>query len=95
MNGISNWDDDFNGHPDDKYGIDTYSNDSDPMGTDSHGTHCAGLIGAVGNNSKGISGVVWSGIQIMALKIFGPNGESPASISDVTECYNYAVAILS
>ena len=92
INGLPNVDDDLNGYRDDKFGIDTYSNDSDPMGTDSHGTHCAGLIGAVGDNSKGISGVAWNGVQIMALKFFGPNGESPASISDVAECYDYAVA---
>ena len=24
-----------------------------------HGTHCAGLIGAVGNNSIGIAGISW------------------------------------
>ena len=72
INGLPNVDDDLNGYRDDKFGIDTYSNDSDPMGTDSHVTHCAGLIGAVGNNSKGISGVAWNGVQIMALKFFNP-----------------------
>ncbi|NDD13817.1 MAG: hypothetical protein EB072_14500 [Betaproteobacteria bacterium] len=92
LNGSANFDDDGNGYKDDIYGIDTYSNDSDPMGTYFHGTHCAGLIGAVGNNGVGVTGVAWRGVQIMALKFFGPNGESPASITDITECIDYAIA---
>ena len=27
--------------------------------TDGHGSHCAGLVGAVGNNSLGVTGVSW------------------------------------
>ncbi|NDC80981.1 MAG: hypothetical protein EB090_06935, partial [Verrucomicrobia bacterium] len=83
-------DDDGNNYIDDVHGIDTYDNDSDPMPGAAHGTHCAGLIAAVGNNGKGITGVAWSGVQIMALKMFGPNGESPTAISDITACVNYA-----
>ena len=48
-NGI---DDDLNGYIDDVYGINaiTGSGDSgDPMDDNSHGTHCAGTIGAVAN----------------------------------------------
>lgn len=33
-----------------------------------HGTRLAGIIGAVGNNGKGIAGVAWN-IRIMALKV--------------------------
>ena len=32
-----------------------------------HGTHCSGIIGAVANNDKGISGVCWN-IKIMPIK---------------------------
>jgi subtilisin family serine protease len=59
-NGI---DDDGDGYVDDVYGIDTVDHDSDPMDLgytllgnpepNYHGTHCAGIIGAVGNNGKG------------------------------------------
>ena len=41
-----------------------WDSDSDPMpattNDDGHGTHCAGLIGAVGDNGKGVVGVAWS-----------------------------------
>ncbi len=39
-----------------------------PTGLDYHGTHTAGIIGAVGNNDKGISGVCWN-VKIMPIKI--------------------------
>lgn len=42
-------------------GWDTYNNDSTTMDdTDSHGTHVAGTIGAVGNNNEGVVGVNWN-----------------------------------
>jgi len=46
-NGI---DDDGNGFVDDVYGYDFYNNDEDPKDDHFHGTHCAGTIGAAGNN---------------------------------------------
>lgn len=80
-------DNDGNGLIDDIYGADYVNNDGDPMTSDSHGTHCAGLIAAVGNNGLGITGVAWSGAQIMALRfIEGGTG----SLSDSIKCINYA-----
>ncbi len=38
-----------------------------------HGTHVAGIIGAVGDNHLGIAGVSWS-VSLMALRAFGPEG---------------------
>lgn len=38
-----------------------------------HGTHLAGIIGAVGNNGKGIAGVTWR-VQIMACKFLDNDG---------------------
>lgn len=35
-----------------------------------HGTHIAGIVGAVGNNNLGITGVNWQA-QIVALRIGG------------------------
>ena len=46
----------------------------DPMDTLGHGTAMAGVIGAVGNNAKGIVGVNWQ-TRIMALK-FANSGTS-------------------
>lgn len=85
-NGI---DDDRNGYIDDIYGIDTANGDSNPMDDDGHGTHVAGIIGAVGNNSRGICGINWN-VKIMALKFMGSNGYG--SVSGAIECLEYASA---
>jgi subtilisin family serine protease len=61
-------DNDRNGYVDDIHGINADSGSSDPMDQFGHGTFCAGLIGAVGNESYGMAGVNWS-VQIMAVSI--------------------------
>lgn len=63
-NGI---DDDSNGFVDDVRGWDFQRQDNDPMDEYGHGTFCAGIISAVGNNGKGISGVCWN-CKIMPIK---------------------------
>jgi len=50
-------DDDGNGLVDDVYGADFCNSDGDPMDDNGHGTHCAGIITAQGDNGKGISGI--------------------------------------
>jgi subtilisin family serine protease len=66
-------DNDGNGYVDDLYGIDTYAHDSDPWDEHGHGTHVAGTIAAVGDNARGVTGVVWRA-KIMALRFLGPDG---------------------
>lgn len=66
-------DDDHDGYIDDVYGYDFANNRGDPIDTDSHGTHIAGIIGAVGNNGIGISGVN-PNTRIMPLKFIGDDG---------------------
>ena len=47
------------------------SDDKDPFPSGSnHGTHLAGIIGAVGNNGIGVAGVNWD-VQIMAVRSSG------------------------
>jgi subtilisin family serine protease len=60
-------DDDANGFIDDTYGWDFLNGDNDPVDGHSHGTHCSGTIGGVGNNGIGVAGVNWN-VQVMALK---------------------------
>lgn len=69
-NGI---DDDTNGYIDDIYGYDFVNDDADPIDDHDHGTHCAGILGAVGNNGVGVAGVCWD-MQIIALKFLNPYG---------------------
>ena len=82
-NGI---DDDGNGFVDDCFGIDTVNNDSDPMDDNNHGTHVAGIIGAVGNNSAGVVGINWN-IKIMACKFVNASGSG--TTADAIECLDY------
>ncbi|MBK9293704.1 MAG: S8 family serine peptidase [Oligoflexia bacterium] len=78
----NNIDDDNNGCVDDIYGCDFADLDGDPTpGSNSnltHGTHVAGTVAAVGDNSKGITGVVQQA-KIMALKGFNSFGQGDGS----------------
>ena len=67
-NGI---DDDGNGYVDDVHGYDVADDDADVRGNyyEDHGTSCAGIIGAVGNNGLGGTGVCWS-VTLMPVKVF-------------------------
>ena len=69
-NGI---DDDENGYVDDVYGYDFFNYDGDPLDDHSHGTHCSGTIGGVGDNGIGVAGVAWD-VRIMALKFLSADG---------------------
>ncbi len=54
----------------------TSSKTSDYGDTNGHGTHVAGTIGAVGNNSKGVVGVNWK-TKIISVRVF--EGKSTTS----------------
>ncbi|MEM1223159.1 MAG: S8 family serine peptidase [Verrucomicrobiota bacterium] len=86
-NGI---DDDGNGFVDDIYGWDFNNDDSDPFDDSEvgHGTHCAGTIGAIGNNAEGVSGVSWD-VSLMALKLF--DAEGFGSLSIAADCIDYSI----
>jgi subtilisin family serine protease len=80
--------DDELGTFDDLHGFDVDANASDPMDDNGHGTHCAGIIGAEGNNGEGIAGVNWH-VQIMPLKFMGRGGFG--TTKDAIEAINYAI----
>lgn len=73
-------DDDGNGYVDDVYGWDFAGNNNtvfDGVGDD-HGTHCAGTIGGVGGNGKGVAGVVWN-VKLLNAKFLGASGGTTAN----------------
>jgi subtilisin family serine protease len=97
LDGIDN---DGNGFADDSNGWDFHNNNrtvydgtpDDPTTPnineseiDSHGTHVAGIIGARGNNGRGVVGVNWQ-VSIMSLKAIGPDG---GLTSNFIKAYNY------
>jgi subtilisin family serine protease len=81
-------DDDNNGYIDDVYGLNGIDPSTPPQDEDGHGTHCAGLIGAIGSNSRDVTGVCWK-VKILPLKFMGSSGEG--FDSDAIECIEYAV----
>lgn len=85
-------DNDSNGHVDDVHGWDFTTNDNDPSDqmSISHGTHVAGIIGAEGNNAKGIAGVDHD-VSILPLRVLNANGV--AVISNVVLAIQYADSV--
>jgi serine protease len=81
-------DDDGNGYIDDRRGANTVKLDGDIEDSIGHGTHVAGIIGAVGNNKKGIAGVNWK-VTILPIKVVDSNGA--IKLSSVIRAYNYAL----
>lgn len=79
-NGI---DDDGNGYIDDYHGWNAY-NHNGYVSSSNHGTHVSGIIGAVGDNGKGVCGVNWN---VKVLPICGSSGNE----SIVVEAYSYAL----
>jgi subtilisin family serine protease len=83
-------DDDGNGYIDDIHGWNAVANNGDPMDDNGHGTHCAGTIGAVGNNARGVAGVNWN-VKIMPLKFLSATGSG--SLSGAVAAINYMVTM--
>jgi subtilisin family serine protease len=84
-------DDDSNGYVDDVRGWDFANHDNNPFDDHGHGTAVTGTAAAVGNNGKGIVGVVWQA-KIMALKFMVPtsDGGAEGSSSDAASAIIYA-----
>lgn len=80
-------DNDGNGKIDDCRGWNFYDGNNNTDDDDGHGTHVAGIIGAVGNNSIGVSGVAWN-VKIMPVRFIGATG---GGISDEIAAIEYAV----
>ncbi len=73
----------------DVVGWDFVHNDNLPFDDNQHGTHCAGVIGAVGNNGTGISGVNQR-VSVMAVKFL--SGEGSGDTASAVKAIDYAVS---
>ena len=90
-NGI---DDDGNGFIDDHYGWNFMSRNSDISDSlyynAGHGTPVSGIIGARGNNSVGIAGIMWH-VKLMIIDVTDSSLNPTIFQSDVLKAYNYAL----
>ncbi len=73
LNGLAGFDDDGNGFIDDIKGWDFHNGDNDPQDDHGHGTHVAGIIGAVSDNLEGIAGVAPLA-KILSVKVLSASG---------------------
>jgi subtilisin family serine protease len=73
----------------DVVGWDFVHNDNLPFDDNQHGTHCAGVIGAVGNDGNGISGVNQR-VSIMPIKFL--SGEGSGDTANAVKSIDYAVS---
>lgn len=75
-------DNDGNGYVDDYFGWNVDKN-NDSTGSGNHGTSVAGMIGARGNNSLGVSGINWN-VKLMVVA-----GHSISSQASIISAYTY------
>jgi subtilisin family serine protease len=85
---VPSYTDDELGNFNDINGYDANSEIRDPMDDNGHGTHCAGIIGAEGDNGEGVAGINWK-VKIMPLKFLGRGGFG--STNGAIEAINYAI----
>ncbi|HUE86199.1 MAG TPA: S8 family serine peptidase [Vicinamibacterales bacterium] len=72
------------------HGFNAIAMTCDPFDTHGHGTRMAGVIGAVGNNGIGVSGVNWSA-NIMPLKFMNETGTGWTS--DAVKALEFAIQV--
>lgn len=71
------------------HGINALLGTNDPMDDNGHGTHTAGTVGAVANNSHPHVGVNWL-VRLMGCKFLSATGFG--ATSDAIKCIDFAVA---
>jgi subtilisin family serine protease len=86
--GMARYSDAQLGTIDDAHGFNAVDNTGDPMDDNGHGTHCAGIIGAEGDNNEGIAGINWK-LEIMPLKFIDASGSG--TTKDAIKAINYVI----
>lgn len=86
----NNIDDDGNGYVDDIHGYNALARNGNPLDDNGHGTHVAGIIGGVGNNASGVTGVAWN-VKLVAAKFLGADGSG--SLANAIEAIKYGTKL--
>lgn len=86
--GKNDLDDDQDGYIDDLRGFNFRDKSDDVEDKNGHGTHIAGIIGAIGNNGIGVAGINWR-VKLMPLKF--TDSEGHGSTVAAIEAINYAI----
>ncbi len=89
INGVGGQDDDANGFFDDIHGYDFVNNTGVIGDRNGHGTHCAGIAAAVGNNGIGITGANPDAL-IMPIQVMDKSGAG--DIATIIKGIDYANA---
>jgi subtilisin family serine protease len=85
--GAADYDDDANGFKDDIHGWDFVNQSPNVRDNNSHGTHCAGIAAAAGNNNIGIYGANPNAL-IMPVTVLQSNGTG--DVATIIKAINYA-----
>ncbi|MGP1437826.1 MAG: S8 family serine peptidase [Treponema sp.] len=64
--------------------VTTGNTDTDPD-AGGHGTHCSGIICALGDNNKGIAGVAWKNVKLLSYNGAGNALTTYGSLKDLTD----------
>ncbi len=72
------------------YGWDFVTNKSNPLDLHGHGTHIAGIIGAVTDLDTGVSGVAHK-VSIMSVKYYSENSPGTVNLANTVRAINYAI----
>jgi subtilisin family serine protease len=72
------------------YGWNFVRDNSNPSDEHGHGTHVAGIIGALANPEAGVSGVAQN-VSIMAVKYYSETASGAVNLSNTVKAIDYAV----
>jgi len=83
-------DNDGNGYTDDCYGFNAIDDKGSAKDDNGHGTHVAGILGAIGNNGYGVAGVNWQ-VKVVACKFLDSAGYG--DLNGLLKCLDYIESV--